>query len=70
MHNMSKQTKQGVRDLNHLKGSSGGRRPDPLPESIEQDLCKHRSIKDIIHNESGYVIGSECNHCGKYIDLY
>ena len=35
-----KHTKQGVRDLNHIKAPSKGKRIE-IPEGLKQDFCAH-----------------------------
>ncbi len=51
-----KKTKQGVRDLNYLKGKSVGRKLDPLPE--EMNACSHKRVYD------AYFEIEKCLVCG------
>lgn len=54
----NKFTKQGVRDLNHLKGKSTGVK---LPEPPITISCMHRNHKTVYEN--GWY-GEVCDDCG------
>lgn len=62
---MSRLTKQGVRDLNHLPGKSKGRRLDAPPPPVEAKLNCHHPLAFSEDMPDG---GSLCNLCGRLID--
>jgi hypothetical protein len=62
---MEKMTRQGIRDLNTLRGSNP-RKPRPLPMGIMRDLCTHRKIV-MVPNALGYAF-AKCRECGAAVD--
>lgn len=56
-----KLTKQGVRDLDHIKAPPGGRRLEAPPMVID---CKHKDVREI---EEWYFVVRVCNTCGKHL---
>lgn len=62
---MSRLTKQGVRDLNHLPGKSKGRKlPDPPRPMPATAGCTHPTAFEEVLPDGG----SYCNLCGKTFD--
>ena len=52
-------TKQGVRDLSHIKGNSIGRRLE-MPPDMESQGCNHPSIRV---DGDGDKFCTKCNAC-------
>lgn len=52
---MNKYTKQGVRDLNSLKGKSIGRKMEEMPAELDAN-CKHEFVaNEVAVNQFEYV---------------
>lgn len=63
---MAKLTKQGVRDLNDLKGSSKGiRLPEPPRQARQAPHCFH--IHTVERPSSGSVPYLFCQDCQRYL---
>lgn len=50
-------TKQGVRNLNHIKGKSVGVKLSPVPQS--QEACKHK-LKQNLYGDNTCLDCGEC----------
>lgn len=58
---MEKLTRQGVRDLNHIKGNSRGKKLEMPPQEF---MCKHPKIRSI---DNGYF--EVCDDCGESFEV-
>ena len=66
---MIKTTKQGVRDLNYIKGNNASvKKYKPLPELVAQTFCHHKNIDDVYMGGTAPVYTS-CLDCGKTFNM-
>lgn len=58
MAKREKLTKQGVRDLNHIKGKSVEMKLEEPPIPVD---CKHRNKREVTIYSIAYVICNDCD---------